>query len=270
MTSTIPYRLGWKRDLVDPRDADFLFIPQHSVETLPSSVDLTTKCPPVYDQLSLGACTAHAIAAAFEFDVMRQDLADFMPSRLFIYYYERLAEGTVNEDSGAAIRDGIKVVNKLGVCPESMWPYNIARFTEMPPIQCSIEAFKERAVKYQKVMQDLTFMKSCLASGLPFVFGIDVYQSFMDAPNGDVPMFPQNEQSIGGHALLCVGYDDATQRFIFRNSWSEQWGNKGYGTIPYAYLVSAHASDFWQISVVGSVLSQLLDGFERFLGVPGD
>lgn len=270
MTSMAPYRLGWKRDLVDFRDADFLFVPQHSAETLPSSVNLTAKCPSVYDQGQLGSCTANAIAGAFEFDIMRQGLADFMPSRLFIYYYERLMEGDVDEDNGAQIRDGIKVINQRGVCPESLWPYDISRFAEQPPIQCSVEALKDRAVQYQRVDQDLVAVKSCLASGLPFVFGVDVYQSFMDAQNGVIPMPASGEALEGGHALLCVGYDGAEQRFLFRNSWSEQWGNKGYGTIPYDYLISAHASDFWQISVVGSVLTQMVDAFEHFIGVPGD
>jgi C1A family cysteine protease len=193
-----------------------------------------------------------------------------MPSRLFVYYYERLMEGTVSYDAGAMIRDGIKVINKRGVCPESLWPYNISRFAEQPPIQCSIEALKERAVKYQRITQDLTFMKSRLASGLPFVFGVDVFQSFMAATDGVIPMPAQGEALEGGHALLCVGYDDAEQRFLFRNSWGTSWGKQGYGTIPYEYLVSAHASDFWCVQVVGSVIAQLIDGFERFIGMPGD
>ena len=131
-------------------------------------------------------------------------------------------------------------------------------------------------MKYQSVTQDLVAMKSCLASGLPFVFGVDVFRSFMAANDGVIPMPAQNEELEGGHALLMVGYSDADQRFIFRNSWSEQWGGAngalpgGYGTIPYDYMLSAHASDFWCIQVVGSVLTQMVDAFERFIGVPGD
>lgn len=255
--SVTPYRLGWHRDAPDPDDVPFV-ASLETLHTLPAKVSLVSQCPSVYDQGNLGSCTANAIAAAFEFDLMRQGLSDFRPSRLFIYFYERFLEGTVDEDAGAAIRDGIKVVNKYGVCPESEWAYDIARFTEQPPAQCRIDALKEKALKYHRITQNLSQMKACLAQGLPFVFGINVYQSFMDATDGNIPMPGNGEQCIGGHALLCVGYDDAKQVFIFRNSWNTSWGQQGYGTIPYAYLADqGQAADFWQISVVGSVVAQL-------------
>ena len=57
--------------------------------------------------------------------------------------------------------------------------------------------------------------------------------------------------AIGGHAVVGVGYDDAKQWFIVRNSWGGQWGMKGYFTLPYAYLTDENlASDFWTIRVV--------------------
>src|SRR5581483_4008300 len=142
-----------------------------------------------------------------------------------------------------------------GVCPESEWPYVISRFADAPPAQCRIDALKEKALTYRRIPQSLPQMKACLVSGLPFVFGINVYQSFMDARGGNVPMPSPGEELLGGHALLCVGYDDATQRFTFRNSWGTSWGNQGYGTIPYAYLLDhQEAADFWMIRVVGSVV----------------
>ena len=66
---------------------------------------------------------ANAIAAAIQFDRMKQKLPQiFMPSRLFIYYDERAIEHTIDSDSGAQIRDGIKSVGKLGDCPEAECP----------------------------------------------------------------------------------------------------------------------------------------------------
>src|ERR1700730_5757888 len=163
-------RFGWMLDLPDHRD--YLYAaPVAVLQTLPTSVDLTGKCPPVYDQGQLGSCTANAIAAAIEFDQMKQQLSDFMPARLFIYYNERDMEGTVNSDSGAMIRDGIKSVSQLGVCPESEWPYDVAKFTQKPPAKAYQDALTDRAVSYQRVLQDLTQMRGCIASGYPFVFG---------------------------------------------------------------------------------------------------
>jgi hypothetical protein len=111
-------RLGWIPDLPDHRD-QLYSAPVTALQSLPSRVNLTPHCPPVYDQGQLGSCTANSIGAAVEFEQMKQKLASvFVPSRLFIYFNERSMEGTVDSDSGAQIRDGIKSVAKQGVCPE--------------------------------------------------------------------------------------------------------------------------------------------------------
>ena len=129
LTTRPAQRFGWVPDLPDARD--FLYsAPEEVLTKLPKKVDLRAKMPPIYDQGLLGSCTANAIGAAFEFDQVKEGLKDFMPSRLFIYYNERAIEGTVDTDSGAMIRDGIKSINKLGVCDEVTWPYDVARFTE--------------------------------------------------------------------------------------------------------------------------------------------
>jgi C1A family cysteine protease len=200
-------------------------------------------------------CTANAIAGALEFDQMKQQLSQiFIPSRLFIYYNERVIEGTVNSDSGAMLRDGLKSVGNQGACPEDMWPYDITKFQDQPTQECYQVALQHRAIVYQRVVRDLNQMKGCLASGYPFVFGFTVYESFESqqvAQDGHVPMPQPNEQELGGHAVLAVGYDDTNQWFIVRNSWGENWGMKGYFTLPYAYLTSRGlSSDFWTIRTV--------------------
>jgi len=203
----------------------------------------------------LGSCTANAIGGAIEFDRLKQKLTDFVPSRLFIYYNERVIEGTVHSDSGAQIRDGIKSVASQGVCPEPEWPYVIARFAQKPPAKAYKDAATDRAVSYQSLIQELNQMKGCLASGYPFVFGFTVYESFEDAAvakSGHAPMPAPSERTIGGHAVMAVGYEDAHQWFLVRNSWGPKWGLAGYFTLPYAYLIqSGLASDFWTIRIVG-------------------
>src|SRR3954452_17409791 len=124
-------RYGWVRDLPDQRDHVYA-APAMPRAALPPSADLRGQCPPVYDQGQLGSCTANAIGGAFEFDLLAQGLADFVPSRLFIYYNERAIEGSIDSDSGAMIRDGIKSVAKVGVCAETSWKYDITKFTEGP------------------------------------------------------------------------------------------------------------------------------------------
>lgn len=247
-------RFGWTPDIPDARD--FLYSAPEAVLTkLPKKVDLRgPKMPKVYDQGELGSCTANAIGAAFEFSQIKQGEKDFMPSRLFIYYNERAMEGTIDTDAGAMIRDGMKSVSKLGVCTEDTWPYDIPKFTQKPPGKAYTEAKKHQALVYRRVLGQLHQMQGCLAQGYPFVFGFSVYESFMSpevAKTGEVPLPPRGEQLIGGHAVLAVGYDDAIQSFIVRNSWGPKWGLKGYCLMPYGYLADSQlARDFWAVYTV--------------------
>ncbi len=252
-------RYGWIPDLPDHRDLTYA-APGPVLKALPPSVDLSGQCPPVYDQGQIGSCTANAIGAAIEFEHLKQQLPDFMPSRLFVYYNERAMEGAVNSDSGAQIRDGIKSVAKQGACSETAWPYDGSPYppnshlTQKPPNECYTLGLKDRVVQYQRVPQALTQLKGCLASGYPFVFGFTVYESFESEPvatSGHAPMPAAGEAVIGGHAVLAVGYDDAYQWFLVRNSWGDKWGMKGYFTLPYAYVTESNlADDFWTIRLV--------------------
>ena len=245
---------GWIPDLPDQRDYQYA-APIAAIGTLPGNIDFTSACPAVYDQGQLGSCTANAIAGAIQFEQMKQNLAQiFTPSRLFIYYNERDMEGTVNSDSGAQIRDGMKSAGLLGDCPEDMWSYIIANFAEKPSDACYQTALQHKAILYQRVVRDLIQMKGCLASGYPFVFGFTVYESFETqqvAQTGHAPMPQHREKMLGGHAVMAVGYDDANQRFIVRNSWGTSWGMQGYFTLPYAYFTSRNlSSDFWTVRLV--------------------
>lgn len=258
-------RYGWVPDLPDHRDLLYA-APLSILASLPPSVDLRPKCPAeVYDQRALGSCTANAIAGAMEFDQIKEGLAGvFTPSRLFIYYNERVLMGDdyVHQDSGAQLRDGIKSVANQGAPPETFWPYDVpeddsgpgTKFLEDPPASVYDEALKHKAIQYQRLARSLAQMKACLASGYPFVFGFTVYDSFespLVAKSGIVPMPGASESVLGGHAVLAVGYDDGQQRFIVRNSWGAWWGMQGYFTMPYAYLTEENLSDdFWTIRFV--------------------
>ena len=243
-------RYGWIPDIPDQRDFLFAAPPV----TLPPKVDLRTGCPDVYDQGQLGSCTANAINGAIEFAQMKENANAFVPSRLFVYWNERDIEHTVASDAGAQIRDGIKVVVKIGAPVETDWPYVIAKFADRPPQKAFVDARKNIVTSYQRVSQNLRQMQGCLASGFPFVFGFTVYDGFESdqvAQTGIVPMPKPGESALGGHAVMAVGYDDSTQRFIVRNSWGAVWGQKGYFEMPYAYLTDSNLSDdLWTIRVV--------------------
>jgi len=248
------HRYGWQPDLPDQRDHLFA-VPGPLAAQLPASVDLRTKCPPVLDQGQLGSCTANALANAHLFNQLNQPGGeDLLSSRLFIYWNERNLEGSVDSDAGAQIRDGIKVLAKLGAPPESLWPYDIAKFAKKPPAKAYQTALSHQALTYQRVTQSLPQLKGALAMGFPVVFGFTVYESFESqavAKTGIAPLPGPTERSVGGHAVMAVGYDDSKQVFRVMNSWGREWGQKGFFTLPYAYLTSSElAADFWTLRLV--------------------
>lgn len=244
-------KFGWKRDLPDHRDIKFkVTVP---VE-LPPMVDLRDKCPPVYDQGELGSCTANALGGAYQFEEMKQGTENFIPSRLFIYYNERVIEGTVNEDNGAMIRTGMKTLVDKGVCPETQWPYIPSKFTSKPCSPCYKAALNNQVLQYLRISpHTILEVKQCLALGYPVVFGFTVYDSMATpsvAKTGVVPMPGPNDSVMGGHAVLAVGYDDSKNALIVRNSWGN-WGLGGYFYLPYGYVSDPNLSaDYWTIRLV--------------------
>jgi C1A family cysteine protease len=288
------YKLGWLPDVPDTRDIPFTAV-FRVPRKLPARADLRAGCSPVEDQESLGSCTAQALVGALEFlelstvsgsasggkscqiatSTRHGGLSGHLPpggdvgnrkskignsyadlSRLFVYYNERAAIGTVQEDSGAMLRTGIKTLKAQGVCREALWPYAIRRFTAKPTAACFTEAADHQVTAYQRLnrtspVDALAEMKACLAMGLPFVFGFAVYEHVMSAAvarTGRIRLPEKSERMLGGHAVMAVGYQENTRMLLFRNSWGAAWGQAGYGQMPYAYLESRELSDdFWCI-----------------------
>lgn len=249
-------KTGWKRDTKDTRDFVFESTLAGARAIFPDKVDLRAKFPAIYHQGELGSCTANAIGAMFEYCRKKEKKPSFMPSRLFIYYNEREAEGTIKKDDGAEIRTGMKVSKKQGICREELWPYDDGnkQFKLKPSKECYTEALNFQIIQYEKVSQTLSHMKACLAEGFPFAFGIDLYERFYSTATektGMVLLPSAHEANEGGHAMCCVGYDDTKKLFIVRNSWGADWGKKGYCFIPYDYLLSTELADsFWMMRLV--------------------
>jgi C1A family cysteine protease len=238
-----------KKDTRDLRDSHFRSFKYVSPKELPKSIDMRGKMSPIVDQGQLGSCTANAIASGLrEYLELQAGQQLTRLSRLFLYWHERELEGTVNEDSGAMLRDGMKVLNKLGVCPEPDFPYDINQFRQKPSPQAEADAVNFRINEYHRIL-DLAALKSALAEGLPVVIGFTVYESFESekvARTGIVPIPDKKEQVLGGHAVLAVGYDDDKQLVIIRNSWGSSWGDQGYCYFPYGmFRGKKYIMDMW-------------------------
>jgi C1A family cysteine protease len=240
---------GWVPDRPDQRDQLYSTIAAPP-RTLPRAVDLRPTCSPVEDQGRLGSCTANALVGSLEFLEKKAGKRVTDLSRLFVYYNERTLEGTVNEDAGAMIRDGVKTLVKLGVCTEKKWGYDIGKFAVKPPVACYRQALTHRLESYHRLLT-LQDMRSCLAEGYSFVFGFTVYEAFESravAKTGQLNLPKRREKALGGHAVMAVGYNETSRRFLVRNSWGSDWGQQGYFTMPYAYLDDRNlADDFWTL-----------------------
>lgn len=231
---------------------------------LPAAVDLRPLCPPVYDQGSLGSCTGNGWAFIVEWtQFLNKWKKLWTPSRMFIYYDERVLEGHVNRDAGASVTDGGRVVTTHGACKETTWPYIIQKFKVKPSPYAYTEASKYKIRSVTTLdNRNVNEVKTAVAAYHPVVMGFDVYQTFESdqvTSNGLVPLPGPSEKLLGGHCVAIVGYNDLYEFpaafnvpkgcYIVRNSWGPDWGLKGYFLVPYSYFSNPNfASDFWTAS----------------------
>lgn len=244
----------------EPDERDIMFKAEKlnvSNVTLPLSYDLrsTGFIPPVLDQGTLGSCGANQISNSLRFCLRKiKSPDDFQPSRLFIYYFARLFEGSsLTEDTGITIRGGLRSVQQYGACKENNWVYNIQNFTEKPT-DLAVETAKVYipGFKYISVPQNLINIKQSLFGGFPIICGIQIYTSFESdrvRKSGIAPLpNTQKEALLGGHCVSIVGYNDVKKFFILANSWGN-WGNKGYFILSYDYILNPKlASNFWIVT----------------------
>lgn len=274
--------MGWRRDLPDVRDytAESAEV-RHTLarskplkfaaKSAPASVDLRQWCSAVEDQEQLGSCTANAGVGMIEYFQKRAFGKYLDASRLFLYKATRDLMGEKG-DSGADLRTTMKAMVLFGAPPEAHWPYDIKDFDNEPPAFCYAFAQNYKAVRYYRLdpsgtsgAQLLKSAKTNLAAGLPSMFGFTVYSS-MPGPGegtGNIP-FPEPGDTVeGGHAIVAVGYDDGHKigkekgALLIRNSWGSRWGENGYGWLPYAYVESGLAVDFWSLVQADFVDSDL-------------
>ena len=254
------HKYGWRQSLPDRRDLRRT-LPQYGLASLsfPPVASLQSAMPPIYDQGSIGSCTANSTCAAVEYNMMRQGLPFFGPSRLFVYYNTRVIEGTVDSDAGAEVRNAIKAAATLGACPEVEWPYDETKFTIQPPPTAYTDAKLDVVTKYEALGEDsgitLDDIHATISGGQPIVFGMSCYESFEGdaiAQTGIMSMPAPNEKMVGGHCILAVGYDDNKRMVKVRNSWGTGWGDQGYFEMPYDFFLGDDCSDFWVVESVAS------------------
>jgi len=274
----VPVGMGWLRDLPDFRDytadsvaiapqLEAIGVAQPEDLAVPASVDLRPYCSPIEDQGALGSCTANAVTGLVEYFERRAHGRHIDGSRLFLYKATRELIHSKG-DTGAYLRSTIGALALFGIPPEEYWPYTIASFDEEPTAFCYAFAQGYKAISYYRLDAPgiapsalITRIKANLAAGLPSVFGFTVYSSISQAAKtGRIPYPAKGEKVLGGHAMLVVGYDDKVTitnattgavskgGLLIRNSWGTGWGDHGYGTLPYDFVLNRLAVDFWSLT----------------------
>jgi C1A family cysteine protease len=232
-------------------------------KSLPAKVDLREWCSPIENQESLGSCTAHAGVGLIEYLERKAYGKHIDASRRFLYKVTRSLAG-FEGDSGAFLRNTMGGIRIFGVPPEDYWPYDIEDFDDEPPAFCYAFAQNFQGITYYRLDPAgtsrnslLKSIKTHLASKLPAIFGFTVYQSIWNATEGKIPYPGPDDKRAGGHAIMAVGYDDNVSiplssgskktkgAFLIRNSWGTDWGDGGYGMLPYEYVLGGLAVDWW-------------------------
>jgi C1A family cysteine protease len=247
---------------------------------LPGRVDLRQWAPPIKYQGGYNTCSAHVVVELLEYFEKKAFGTCVAASRLFLY---KVANNMLEKkgDGGVFIRQVMGVLRSIGAPPEKYWPYlNSGTFTkpkssdpridEEPSAFCYALARDYRAVKYYRLDQPkkpdgqklLVNAKAHLACQIPFAFGFPLFPSLKESiKNGRILVPLKNEQTIGSHAVVAIGYSDRIEvgdkakgypktkgAFLIQNSWSTDWGENGYGWLPYEYVTQGLCADFWTLT----------------------
>jgi C1A family cysteine protease len=249
-------------------------IPPENVQ-IKDLVDLRHWCSPVKNQLSLGSCTSHAGAEMVEFFENRVFGKFLQTSPLFLYKMTRL-KGGFPGDNGADLRSTMGALALYGLPPETSWPYtdDPKKFDLMPGWEVGSEAANYQALQYIRLdatapgshtlYRRHTLDRICrfLNADLPCILGFTCYSSIdhdQVQKTGQVPFPGPREKMEGGHAIFICGYDynkviqnplngpTTKGALLFQNSWSTDWGEQGFGWLPFEYILQGLADDVWTL-----------------------
>jgi C1A family cysteine protease len=241
----------------------------------PLEVDLRRWCSPVHFQGYYNTCTTHVVTSMIELLENRAHGSYVPASRLFLYQVAKRILGE-SGDPGVYLRQMMGSVVLVGVPPEKFWPYLDTERKDDPRVDAEPDAFCYAmardfgAARYFRLdtsdaepEEVQVRLQVCLTATMPVSIGFTLYGSALSraAESGEISMPAEGEAPVGSHAVLLVGFDDAkriggeeggeggveetTGAFLFKNSWGDGWGEKGYGWLPYRYLSAGLAKDCW-------------------------
>lgn len=232
--------------------------------------------PPVVDQGDfLQTCVPCAVTNAIQYYDNKNNNTRPYRSRLYLYWYGRLGKVAPSVNGGMALADVGRSVANYGVSSEFLWPYppttkeQQAKYSVKPSTDAYKDAKLNQFVKFKVVATDLGTIKKILSvNKYPVICVIQIFPVKVAGSSpitsleyakasGDIP-YPDPCCISGkrgtvkvdpsfkacslqfGHCLLIVGWDEARKVFIVQNCYGTDWGDGGYGTISYSYILKAN------------------------------
>ncbi len=234
------FKLGCIKDKKDNRD--YLMRAYLPLVKFPAKIDYAQKMSPIRDQGDEGTCVGFATVVGMKEYQEKIDYGKLVElSPRFLYNECKKIDGMAGVE-GTSIRVAVKVLKKTGVCRENFWPYKPHQ-KDKSKKGAGNDAKKFKIKTYARII-DLQELKMTLATKGPCVIGVYVFRDMMETKDGKIKMPKKSERTLGGHAICPVGYDDKKGLIKFKNSWGLNWGDNGYGYLPYEYI-NKYMMDAW-------------------------
>lgn len=268
------YEMGLIKDEPDERDylIQSVMNKPYSIDDLPEKVIYNNEMSSVKGQGHLGACVSFATAAIKEWQEKKEYLKErkegskykrdeeYDLSESWIYWNCKKIDPFPNSE-GTTIRAAMKVLNKIGVPSEKAWPYTDDKNNPGKPASWSkMTAAWKKIKSYHKINSFEELLNTLYKVG-PVVAGVLVFDTFYEPGTGKfakVKMPSANQQPIGAHAIAITGYDKRYNLLWFKNSWSNSWGNQGFGTIDFNYWRNFNLNT-WAVTDL-DVTKEMLEG----------
>jgi hypothetical protein len=228
-------------------------------QRIPERYSLVDRFGSVRDQGTFGACVGFTMSAIVE-SATNWELA---LSDLFAYWASKQID--LDDDEGSSLESGQEAVRKIGICEGSLWEYNPESLQDGPSRDALLDAEHRRGKSFVDLastsVEELEALISGVLVGSPraVACGIPVFRISWEnnytQETGEVFDVLPGDTILGYHAIPLVGYDRASESFIFRNSWGDNWApnsayGPGYGTISYHYI----AEYGWGFAAVSTMI----------------
>ncbi|MEM5564903.1 C1 family peptidase [Psychroserpens sp. AS72] len=255
----LEFALGWngQDDLgTIPTSTNFSF----GNTSLPSSVDLVPKFPPIGDQGQYGTCVSWAVGYNIKtaLNGMSNNLStsqlasasnQFSPKDLFV----AIPDNEKGQDcSGTNFSNALTVMQNRGVATMQTVPYGTLGDCSNAGLQSSWtnEANQNKIKYWRKIDASVASIKQNLANNIPVILGAKLADNFMSWNSNVVLSSSTSYNNVGQHAyhaMVIGGYDDSkgpNGAFKVINSWGELWGDNGYVWIDYNYMINEFCTSF--------------------------